>query len=70
MAPKKAQNELPKSDLFYVFKGMGPRVPHGGPRDPPKVLKVIKKTKNAVSLKQNNFFFQKLLFRLSKTPTF
>ena len=23
--------------LYYVFKGLGPRVPQGGPRDPPRV---------------------------------
>ena len=37
------QNEVPKSDFFDVFKGLGPRVPQGGPKDPPRALKVSPK---------------------------
>ena len=40
---KVAQNEVTKSDFFYVFKGLGPRVPQGGPKDPPGALKVSPK---------------------------
>ena len=37
------QHEVPKSDFFEVFKGLGPRVPQGGPKDPPRALKVSPK---------------------------
>ena len=33
MCPKK---EALKSYLFEVFRGLGPRVPQGGPKDPPR----------------------------------
>ncbi len=40
---KVTQNEVPKSYSFDVFKGLGPRVPQGGPKDPPRALKVSPK---------------------------
>ena len=40
---KGSQNEVPKSDFFDVFKGLGPRVFQGGPRDTPRTPKVSPK---------------------------
>ena len=40
---KVIQNEVPKSDLFDLFKGLASRVPQGGPRDPPRTPKVSPK---------------------------
>ena len=46
MTQKVLQNEVPKTEFFVFFKGLGPRVPHGGPKDPPRVpivsLKILK----------------------------
>ena len=40
---KVIQNEVPKSDLFDLFKGLASRVRQGGPRDPPRTPKVSPK---------------------------
>ena len=43
MYEKVLQNKVPKSDFFDVFRGLGPKVPQDGPKDPPRALKVSPK---------------------------
>ena len=49
MYQKVLQNEVLKSDLFDVFRGLGPKVPQDGPKDPPRALKVSPKVAKGVS---------------------
>ena len=37
MTQKVLQNEVPKTEFFVFFRGLGPGVPHGGPKEPPRV---------------------------------
>ena len=43
MFTKGPQHEVQKSDFLYVLRGLGPKVPQGGPKDPPRALKVSPK---------------------------
>ncbi len=40
---KVPQNEVQTNYLFDVFRGLGPKVPQGGPKDLPRALKVSPK---------------------------
>ena len=37
MTQKVLQNEVSKSWFFVFFRGLGTRVSHGGPKEPPRV---------------------------------
>ena len=37
MTEKVLQNVVPKTEFFIFVGGLSPRVPHGNPKDPPRV---------------------------------
>ena len=43
MFTKGPQYEVQQSGFLYVLRGLGPKVPQGGPKDPPRALKVSPK---------------------------